>query len=522
MMIRNFTTNRTPEQDVLYKFYAKRLESYHNTKEPAQEKELFFFQSEILKNTVDFLNEYHYCILNLDTGLGKTFLSISLINQCYINEENNNPILVIAPANNIIDPWEKEIYEFNQFEDKKLKVYKYHGVDKENLCNDNLLQVIGYDVILTSYQTLVSKNCNMFFKETNFPLVIFDEPQKIINQSSANISHRSLSHIKCDYRIALTASPLSNSTKELYILETFIKNPKFLEEAYDFIAKNEIDSIKEECRSFIPIISESKFSSKIQKEINLPNLIQYKFLLPVPEIVISKLAENKSFPQKSKLLTCQSLYGFKDENVFFDSKIKVLKLILEKIPDYEKVIVFSLYTEELNYIYSELCCMKYMCLKTIGQMTTKARETSIRNFKEYKKKAIMLASIKANETGLNYQEANNIIFLDSWYNPQVIKQARDRCFRIGQKKAVKVFYLSTNTDFENNVWKTENQKLKEKKELLNWEMESPPQEIDYSYDTEYLKNIKSFLDTVYIEDSEVKSYSEEIIDDEFSAGKPLF
>ena len=69
MMIRNFTTNRTPEQDVLYKFYAKRLESYHNTKEPAQEKELFFFQSEILKEPINRLFIHLYIFLSSNNKL---------------------------------------------------------------------------------------------------------------------------------------------------------------------------------------------------------------------------------------------------------------------------------------------------------------------------------------------------------------------------------------------------------------------------------------------------------------------
>lgn len=494
MMIRNF--NKNLESEAYDKLYITRQKSYPNSKLPASKKELLKFQTEVLENTVEYLNKYKYCILNLDTGLGKTFLSLHLITQCYKSENNKIPILIVAPANNIIDPWEKEINELNHFKVGSLKVYKYHGLEKETLSDNNSLQVIGYDVILTSYQTLVSKNCNSFFRETCFPLVIFDEPQKIINQLKANISLKSLSFIKSSYRLALTASPLSNSPNELYILEAFIENPASIWRAYSFI-KDENDSVKESCRKFIPIISESKFSSKVQDDISLPNLNQYRFLLPVSDSVEEKLKEINNFPQKSKLLACPTLFRVKNDELFFDSKIKILKLILEKIPRYEKTIIFSMYTEGLEYLFCELTRMGYICFKTIGQMTTKARADSVTDFKTYKKKAVMLASIKANETGLNYQEANNVIFLDTWYNPQVIKQARDRCFRLGQKKTVQVFFLSTNTDFENQVWKTENQKIKEKNELLHWEMEPPPQELDYSDNPKYIENIGILLDNIY-------------------------
>ena len=157
-----------------------------------------------------------------------------------------------------------------------------------------------------------------------------------------------------------------------------------------------------------------------------------------------------------------------------------------------------MYTEGIDSLYVELSNSDYLCFKMTGAMTPKKRKLKVQDFKDYKGKALMLASIKANETGLNYQEANNVIFLDTWYNPQVIKQARDRCFRMGQVKDVNVFYLSSDTEFENNIWDIKDSKLKETNQVLNWEKEVTPIVKDYSNDENYLENISNFLNEIYL------------------------
>lgn len=498
MIIRDFD-NFDAEEQAFNKLYNKRLKSYNSSAREIKKKELFSFQRTVLESLISNLNQFNYCILNLDTGLGKTFITLYLISHCY-EKSTSVPILIVSPANNICDPWIKEIKEYNQVAEKKITYYEYHGSGKELLAYNNSLSVSGCDVILTSYQTLTNSNSNPYFRGTQFSLIIFDEPQKIINSQKATETLKDLSFVKGDYRIALTASPLSNSVRELYILESFIKDPELIDSTYNFVEmmNNNLEAIEKECERFIPIISESKEIEAIRKEINLPNLVEYKILAPLAKSVKDKLGALNSFPEKSKLLSCSSLFLNNQGELFFDSKIKILKLILSKIPNDDKVIIFSMYTEGLDKLLGELSEDNYVCFKTDGKMTEKARRLEITNFKRYKKKAIMLASIKANETGLNYQEANNVIFLDTWYNPQVIKQARDRCFRTGQTKNVNVFYLSTDTEFEKNIWNTEKAKLEVASKLLRWERVNAHKVFNYSDDKNYLKKISNLLDKIYI------------------------
>ena len=497
MIIRDFSERSCPDKKemALAEFQQTRLESW-NADDNENEKKALSYQRHILKKVKSMLMSDNYCILNLDTGLGKTFIALSLLCECRALLTNDKiPALVIAPARNLKDPWEKEIKQFNSSESSGIKHYVYHGINKDVLLSQDGLQFAGFDIVLTSYQTLTLKNSNTYFKNTFFPLIIFDEPQKIINPMRLRKTLKDISGLKSKKRLALTASPLSNSITELYALESFIKDPSMIELAYEFISqnKNDLEILEMKCRDFSQIISASKFEQKISDEIKLPKLKEFRLVLPISPSIQERLETLSSYPQQSKLLSNSGLFIKSDNNPFFNSREKVLDIILSKIPEDEKVIVFSMYTEGLDSLFAKLS-RDYVCFKNNGTMQQKQKETNVKFFKLYSRKAIMLASVKANETGLNYQEANNVIFMDAWYNPQVMKQARDRCFRMGQKKAVNVFYLSTNTDFENNIWNIEKEKLNITQRILDRDEGGVPVEYDFSNGSNKMERFLWVLD----------------------------
>lgn len=493
MIIREWN-NYNPEVEAYNKLYKKRLSTYSREKDYDIEKKELIFQNDIRKKLAKCLEQNKYCILNLDTGLGKTYVTLSFLSKHY-RKKTKTPILIICPACNISDPWKKELANY---EEEGLSCYIYHGTQKEILATNNTLKLEGFDFIITSYHTITNNNCNDYFKKTLFPIIIFDEPQKIINSTKLNKSLLDLSLIKSYYRLALTASPMSNTIKELFILNAFLKEPSYVEQTYQYVKTASIETIENESKNLPSIISLSKFQKEIQEETNLPSLREYKIKVPLDDSVLKELNKLKYFPQKSRLLVWPSLFLSNQDTPFFNSKIKVLKEILKKIPAEEKTIIFSMYTEGIDSLFGELSKIGYICFKTTGAMSPKERKMSVQDFKNYKGKALMLASIKANETGLNYQEANNVIFLDSWYNPQVIKQARDRCFRMGQVKDVNVFYLSSDTEFENNIWEIKDSKLEDTNQVLNWENEVTPVVKDYTNDENYLEKISNLMDEIYI------------------------
>lgn len=52
---------------------------------------------------------------------------------------------------------------------------------------------------------------------------------------------------------------------------------------------------------------------------------------------------------------------------------------------------------------------------------------------------IMLLSLKAGGVGISLQGANHIVFIEPHPNPQLVAQAEDRIYRIGQEKQCYIY-----------------------------------------------------------------------------------
>ena len=69
---------------------------------------------------------------------------------------------------------------------------------------------------------------------------------------------------------------------------------------------------------------------------------------------------------------------------------------------------------------------------------------------------------------MNLTKANNVIFLDPWWNIAVENQAADRTHRIGQTKKVTIYRLVCKDTIEEKVLDIQKEKL----DLINFFVES--------------------------------------------------
>jgi SNF2 family DNA or RNA helicase len=137
----------------------------------------------------------------------------------------------------------------------------------------------------------------------------------------------------------------------------------------------------------------------------------------------------------------------------FEENAKTLatgELIRKIHENNEKVIVFSYYLDPL-YGLEEL-------LKTINipyvkffDVDVDAREESVDTFRSDATVTVFIASSRIASEGLTLTEANNVIFLNRWWNPSSNSQARDRVVRIGQEKPVTIYNLFCADTVEERV-----------------------------------------------------------------------
>ena len=86
-----------------------------------------------------------------------------------------------------------------------------------------------------------------------------------------------------------------------------------------------------------------------------------------------------------------------------------------------------------------------------GELDKEERKRTLDEFKTKGNSSILLCSGKIASEGLNLTEANHVIFLNSWWNPSINNQARDRVLRIGQNKKAFIHKLFTKNTIEDEL-----------------------------------------------------------------------
>ena len=173
-------------------------------------------------------------ILADDMGLGKTIQALALIlsnprpstasgseSKSKISESVGKSNLVVAPLS-LIKQWESEI-KTKVDEDNQLRVLVHHG-PKRNKRSDDLRK---YDVVITTYQTLVSEhdssseNVKFGCFGVHWYRLILDEAHSIKNRNAK--SSKACYNLRAHYRWCLTGTPMQNNLEELQSLIAFLK-----------------------------------------------------------------------------------------------------------------------------------------------------------------------------------------------------------------------------------------------------------------------------------------------------------
>ena len=173
----------------------------------------------------------------MQMGLGKTLQSISLIlsnsrpapgsaefKQLKLASGTERSTLVVAPLA-LIKQWEKELHD-KVTSSRRLRVCVHHGPQRTKRYAD----LKKYDVVITTYQVLVSEHGNSSAEDDGLKVgcfgvrwyrVILDEAHSIKNRNAkATLACYAL---QAQYRWCLTGTPMQNHLDELQSLIRFLR-----------------------------------------------------------------------------------------------------------------------------------------------------------------------------------------------------------------------------------------------------------------------------------------------------------
>uniref|UniRef100_A0A0D9W8A7 Uncharacterized protein n=1 Tax=Leersia perrieri TaxID=77586 RepID=A0A0D9W8A7_9ORYZ len=149
-----------------------------------------------------------------------------------------------------------------------------------------------------------------------------------------------------------------------------------------------------------------------------------------------------------------------DEHVLGSAKCQALAEILPSLAnDGHRVLIFSQWTTMLDILEWTLEVIGVTYKRLDGGTPVTERQTIVDTFNNDRSIFACLLSTRAGGQGLNLIGADTVIIHDMDFNPQMDRQAEDRCHRIGQQKPVTIYRLVTKCSVDENIYEIARRKL---------------------------------------------------------------
>ena len=144
-------------------------------------------------------------------------------------------------------------------------------------------------------------------------------------------------------------------------------------------------------------------------------------------------------------------------------KFQFLGELLQQLKEQgSRPLIFSQWTSILDIIEWLLDDMRLPYVRLDGSTAVDERLATVDRFNTSSSTEVFafLLSTRAGGQGLNLTGADTVVIHDVDFNPQIDRQAEDRCHRLGQTRPVKVYRLVCKQTVDQNIYNLSQQKLK--------------------------------------------------------------
>ncbi|KAI0879680.1 SNF2 family N-terminal domain-containing protein [Hypoxylon argillaceum] len=452
-------------------------------------------------------------IIGDEMGLGKTVQAISFIAALHYSKQLDKPVLVVAPAT-VLQQWVNEFHRWwpplrvsmlhssgsgmlnmsreNAIEDEDRSWDRRNGPPTVNKAAKRIIDRVAQHghILVTTYASV--QIYGNILATMDWGYVVLDEGHKIRNPNAAvTIACKELC---TPNRVILSGTPIQNNLVELWSLFDFVY-PMRLGTLVDFRKQIEIP-IKiggYANASHLQIMTAEKTAQALKDNIS-PYLLQ-RFKVDVAadlpkkreQVLFCKLTQlqydNYRLFLDSKEMgdvlkgNTQSFFGIDrlrkicnhpdlvDPNVKArqpqnwgaankSGKMQVLKALLgmwKKLG--HKTLLFSQTVQMLDILeqfVQRLGNIQYVRMD--GKTPIKMRQVLVDNFNKSPDIDLFLLTTKVGGLGVNLTGANRVIIYDPDWNPSTDVQARERAWRLGQKKDVTIYRLMTAGTIEEKIY----------------------------------------------------------------------
>lgn len=436
-----------------------------------------FLPHDYQKVAIDFALQNQSSGLFLDMGLGKTVITLTVIEELKNNYLEDLKVLVIAPKRVAEDTWTTEYEKWDHL--KNLKVVKVIGNSKQRkaaLEKEADIYIITRDNIAWLVDFLG--------KDWDFNTVIIDELSSFKNHQSKRFKALRKVRPFINRIIGLTGTPAPNGYEDLwsqiYLLDRGERLGKTISEyrrkyfntlyrhgynEYELKegAKEQIDGIlKDLCISMKAKdylkLKEPLYINRIakldEKEYKLYKDMERDAVLELEDENITALSA-AAVSNKLLQLANGAIYTNEKEIIHIhDKKLEVLEELIEEAKG-EPVLVFYNFKHDKERI-----------LERFKDTRVLDTDQDIKDWNN-KKIKVLLAHPASAGHGLNLQEGGSIIiWFGLTWSLELYQQANARLNRQGQKETVRIYHIIAEKTIDERVLEVLKGKNTRQEELL--------------------------------------------------------
>jgi DNA excision repair protein ERCC-6 len=453
-------------------------------------------------------------IIGDEMGLGKTIQIISFLAGLHYSKKLTKPIIVVAPAT-VLRQWVNEFHRWwpplrvsilhssgsgmlnigGESHIEEVEV-AYGGAQKkpgksQKAAKKIVDRVVNHGhVLVTTYAGLQTYADVLISVDWGY--AVLDEGHKIRNPNTAITIY--CKELRTANRVILSGTPMQNNLVELWSLFDFVF-PMRLGTLVNFRQAFEVP-IKlggYANATNLQVLTATKCAETLKSAIS-PYLLQRLKVdvasdLPKKseQVLFCKLTRPQreayeaflSSEEMSSIFkgSRQSLYGidilrkicnhpdlldprlrgtpdYKWGNPNKSGKMQVVKALLEMWKRFgHKTLLFSQGVQMLNIIENFVKGLDgYKHLRMDGSTSIKDRQGLVDQFNNDPEIHVFLLTTKVGGLGVNLTGANRVIIFDPDWNPSTDVQARERAWRLGQKKEVTIYRLMTAGTIEEKIY----------------------------------------------------------------------
>ncbi|KAM6266245.1 DNA excision repair protein ERCC-6 [Porphyrio hochstetteri] len=446
-------------------------------------------------------------ILGDEMGLGKTVQIIAFLAGLSYSKITNHgsncryeglgPTLIVCPTT-VMHQWVKEFHTWWP----PFRVAILHETGSSTKKKVKLIREIAscHGILITSYSYMRLMQDNILCYDWHY--VILDEGHKIRNPCAAVTL--ACKQLRTSHRIILSGSPIQNNLKELWSLFDFVfpgklgTLPVFMEQFSVPITMGGYSNA-----SSVQVKTAYKCACVLRDTIN-PYLLRrmkadVKMSVSLPDkneqVLFCRLTDEQRNVYQNFINSKEVSQILNGDMQIFPGLVALRKIcnhpdffsgvpkILKGVPDDEmkeadklgywkrsgkmivvesllkiwhkqghRVLFFTQSRQMLQILEVFVRNRNYSYLRMDGTTAIASRQPLITKYNEDKSIFIFLLTTRVGGIGVNLTGADRVIIYDPDWNPTTDTQARERAWRIGQKKQVTVYRLLTAGTIEEKIY----------------------------------------------------------------------